>query len=173
MVQSNHGWQNQYDESERENITAHLIHQPYVSGADMYQVVHQALHYWRYASISKQNNADVFMSHQRQLAVCGDWQGEGRVESAYVSAMRLLMRCHFIQGKIMTKVVIHWFRQDCRLADNPGFYGSAQAGSAPHFIDDVNPGVMISVRRGCGCTTLYPSSIVSCLNILRGIVAIR
>ena len=30
VVQSNHGWQNQYDESERENITAHLIHQPHV-----------------------------------------------------------------------------------------------------------------------------------------------
>lgn len=57
------------------------------TGLDRFE--HVALQRWRYANIDRQpvkSQVDV----RRRLAACGDWFVRGRVEGAYISAMRLL-----------------------------------------------------------------------------------
>ncbi len=51
--------------------------------------VHSDLHRWRYAGTSVAADEDYLIDHKNQLAACGDWCIEGRVEAAFLSARAL------------------------------------------------------------------------------------
>ena len=44
---------------------------------------------WRYANIEKQNGQDFFIDKKQNIAFCGDWFIQGRIESAYISGAHL------------------------------------------------------------------------------------
>jgi predicted NAD/FAD-dependent oxidoreductase len=50
------------------------------------------LHRWRYAMADPRTGPACFVDPDRQLAVCGDWCVDGRVEAAFISAMDLAAR---------------------------------------------------------------------------------
>lgn len=51
--------------------------------------IHQALHFWRYASVSSKALSEPLLDRENCLAVCGDWTEGGRVEGAFLSAYKL------------------------------------------------------------------------------------
>ncbi len=57
---------------------------------DKTQIIHSDLHRWRYANISKQTGAKCLIDPKNNLAVCGDWLIQGRIESAFISAMQMI-----------------------------------------------------------------------------------
>lgn len=48
------------------------------------------LHRWRYANAPEQNSAHAFIDLDNNIAACGDWCIEGRVEAAFASAYYLV-----------------------------------------------------------------------------------
>ena len=46
-----------------------------------------ALHAWRYANMKK-TPLQLLVDEKNQLAACGDWCLQGRIESAFISAIR-------------------------------------------------------------------------------------
>ena len=50
---------------------------------------HKDLHRWRYANIQRQAGEPCFFDAANQLAACGDWCIEGRVEAAFLSGQAL------------------------------------------------------------------------------------
>lgn len=58
-----------------------------VVGCNMNIAEHKSLHAWRYANISKQNSPHSFIDTKNQIATCGDWHIQGRIESAFLSAV--------------------------------------------------------------------------------------
>ena len=51
--------------------------------------IHQAVHFWRYASVSSEALSAPLIDPDNHLAVCGDWTEGGRVEGAFMSAHKL------------------------------------------------------------------------------------
>ena len=56
---------------------------------DMSKASYIGLQGWRYANIEKQNGQDFFIDKKQNIAFCGDWFIQGRIESAYISGARL------------------------------------------------------------------------------------
>lgn len=52
-------------------------------------VLQNTVHRWRYAAVNRPLGEDYLLSKAHQLAACGDWCLEGRVEGAYLSGQRL------------------------------------------------------------------------------------
>jgi hypothetical protein len=45
-----------------------------------------ALHRWRYANVVTSAPSDYLLDERQQLAACGDWCRQGRIEAAWLSA---------------------------------------------------------------------------------------
>ena len=56
---------------------------------DMTQADHQAIHRWRYANHPKRKGPSHLILPQHNLALCGDWFIQGRIEAAFTSANAL------------------------------------------------------------------------------------
>lgn len=54
----------------------------------MRKAEHIDLHRWRYANIHKQSGEPALIDMNHRLAAIGDWCIQGRIESAFFSAMQ-------------------------------------------------------------------------------------
>jgi predicted NAD/FAD-dependent oxidoreductase len=60
-----------------------------VTGFDSSQASCRSLQRWRYANMGAQPNQDGFIDFDENLAACGDWCIQGRVESAFLVGQRV------------------------------------------------------------------------------------
>lgn len=60
-----------------------------VTNSKIGDILHSDIHKWRYANIGKQNSLSSYFDQQNQIGLCGDWCVQGRVESAFLSALSL------------------------------------------------------------------------------------
>ena len=87
LVHSTNDWADSHIESQQEEVLKRLCEQTsFVIGHDVSKATHKSLHRWRYANREKQKNQKIWIDEAQQLAVCGDWTKQGRVESAFLSA---------------------------------------------------------------------------------------
>ena len=93
LVHSTNLWAERNIDAEAEWVTAYLCEElARVINLDISQVDHVALHRWLYANIGKQQGEEFFIDCDSRLAAAGDWCIHGRIESAYLSALRLAQR---------------------------------------------------------------------------------
>jgi len=61
-----------------------------VIGCDASLAKHANIHRWRYANAEKRYGKKALVDAENKLAVCGDWLIQGRIESAFESAVALV-----------------------------------------------------------------------------------
>ena len=59
---------------------------------DMHHAQHISLHRWLYAGVTEAVGQDYLLDVEHQLAACGDWCIEGRIEAAFLSGHSLGMQ---------------------------------------------------------------------------------
>ena len=57
-----------------------------IAGINRQQLVHQDIKRWTYVNLPRQFGNKAFIDKTQQLAACGDWCIQGRVEAAFTSA---------------------------------------------------------------------------------------
>lgn len=90
VIHSSNGWASEnFDRSPRElevSLGTELLR---LCGIDWRLAECTSLHRWRYASTRRDLGQDFVLDIPRGLAACGDWCRQGRVEGAFLSAVRL------------------------------------------------------------------------------------
>ena len=93
LAHSTNAWSEAHIENDLDWAKEHLIAElSAITGFDMTAAEHQAIHRWRYANIGKQTGEKSLFDPQLKIGVCGDWLIQGRIESAYISAMDLVKK---------------------------------------------------------------------------------
>ncbi len=86
LAHTNNQWADTHMEDNSNDIKNHLLNElSDIIHYDARQADHIDLHRWRYANITKQSGENALIDSDNQLAACGDWCIEGRVESAFLS----------------------------------------------------------------------------------------
>lgn len=87
QVLATNDWAEAHMEDDDTAVTSHLLQEvAKVIGQPVDHAKHTVLHRWRYANIAKQSGEAALVDVDNQLAACGDWCIQGRVESAFTSA---------------------------------------------------------------------------------------
>ena len=87
VIQANNLWAEKNLHAPTENITQHMLAEVrQISGIDTTKASHVELKRWVYANMSTQHTQSVYLDNHLQLAACGDWCRQGRVEAAFLSA---------------------------------------------------------------------------------------
>lgn len=90
LVHSTNKWADLHIDDDRLQVVDYLCQQTSrVIGHDVSVATHKDIHGWRYANIKKMKGKTHLIDHQNQIAICGDWFIQGRIESAINSAIRL------------------------------------------------------------------------------------
>lgn len=90
VVMSRNLWATQhFDAAEAWVIDAMMQDLSAVLGEQVFSAKQRLLKKWHFANAPKMPIQEVLMDKQFQLASCGDWCISGRVESAFVSALKL------------------------------------------------------------------------------------
>ena len=90
LVHSTNQWANQHINEDKQAVLKELIKvTSSIIERDASQASHQVIHRWRFANIAKQVPKPILMDAQHNLAACGDWCIQGRVEAAFTSATSL------------------------------------------------------------------------------------
>lgn len=93
IIQTTSEWAEAHMEDDLEETKQQLEHEVLallpISKAD---ILHSAIHRWRYADVSAAMEKDYLLDTQHKLAACGDWCLGGRVENAFLSAYRLAQK---------------------------------------------------------------------------------
>lgn len=90
LINSTNDWAEQHLDDDRSNVQATLCREvSEVIGHNVSHADHIALHGWRYANIGRQSGEASLIDEENQLAACGDWCIQGRVEAAFTSALDL------------------------------------------------------------------------------------
>lgn len=93
IAHSTNQWAEDNIESSPEKVTSHLISElSDIIGLDLASSDHIDLHRWRYANARKQTGQKAYIDFDNNLAACGDWCIEGKVEAAFNSA------CHIVES---------------------------------------------------------------------------
>lgn len=83
-------WADAHIEDDSKSVQAHIVSElAKVTGVRVDHADHIGLHRWRYANVAKQQGEASLIDYENQLGACGDWCIQGRVESAFTSAMHL------------------------------------------------------------------------------------
>ena len=86
LVHATNKWADANFEQEQALTKKHLIAETQsILDIDLNKADFTALHAWRYANMKKRPQLNL-VDHHHQLAACGDWCHQGRVESAFISA---------------------------------------------------------------------------------------
>ena len=86
LVHSTNAWADRHIDDNQADVRAYLSEQTHrVTGLDVSQANYVDLHAWRYANIGRQHRSIAIDTH-KQIAACGDWTIQGRVEAAFTSA---------------------------------------------------------------------------------------
>lgn len=90
VVQSTNVWADAHLEEPKEKVEAQLIDELVtLTGLDGMEASYRSLHRWRFASTPTPAGRDFLLDADQQLAACGDWCIQGRVEAAFISATAL------------------------------------------------------------------------------------
>jgi len=90
LVQTSPEWADEHIDMRPDRVESTLISElQELIDIDWPVPVHSDLHRWRYAGTSVAADEDYLIDHKNQLAACGDWCIEGRVEAAFLSARGL------------------------------------------------------------------------------------
>jgi predicted NAD/FAD-dependent oxidoreductase len=90
LVNSTNQWAEEHIDDDRDDVVHYLCEQvSAIIGHDVTRASHKAIQGWRYANIEEQANEPYYIDANQQLAVCGDWCIEGRVEAAFISGFQL------------------------------------------------------------------------------------
>ena len=90
LVHSTNLWANEHLHDARETVLAYLCQQTSETiGYDVSNAAHQAVHGWHFANLEKQVGPTFYLDANAQIAACGDWCIQGRVEAAFASGQSL------------------------------------------------------------------------------------
>ena len=90
LVHSTNLWANTHLHDARETVLAYLCQQTSEAlGHDVSNAAHQAVHGWHFANLEKQIGPTHYLDADAQIAACGDWCIQGRVEAAFSSGRAL------------------------------------------------------------------------------------
>lgn len=90
VVHATNAWAAENLNTDLDTVKQHLLAEiQRVSGIDVKLARHIDVKRWVYANLPKQAGAPFFVDQQQQLAACGDWCIQGRVEAAFTSASAL------------------------------------------------------------------------------------
>jgi renalase len=86
LVHATNAWADAHLEDNKHEVQAYLSEQTrMVTGVQVAQAKYADVHAWRYANVGRQKRS-IALDPQRQIAACGDWVIQGRVEAAFTSA---------------------------------------------------------------------------------------
>lgn len=86
LVHSTNKWADEHIDDNRDHVAKHLCNQASeLIGHDLSSASHKSIHGWRFAHIEKQAGETHLIDPTQNIAVCGDWLIQGRVESAFTS----------------------------------------------------------------------------------------
>ena len=88
VAHSRNEWADIHIDKDRELSKQHMLSKV-KSLIAIEKPTHATLHAWRFANIQKQNSELFFVDNNQQISACGDWCIQGRVESAFISALKL------------------------------------------------------------------------------------
>ncbi|MDG2032646.1 MAG: FAD-dependent oxidoreductase [Rhodospirillales bacterium] len=90
LVHSTNLWADAHLQDARESVLAYLCRQTSETiGHDVSDAAHQSVHGWHFANLEKQIGATHHLDADAQIAACGDWCIQGRVEAAFTSGRAL------------------------------------------------------------------------------------
>lgn len=90
LVHSSNQWADEHMDQAPDYLRRYLRQQASeIIGCDLGAANHQAVHSWRFAIVPPQSGDTHFLDPAQNLAVCGDWFIQGRVESAFTSALAM------------------------------------------------------------------------------------
>lgn len=87
LVHSTNKWSDGHNQDDDESVIQHLCSQlQQVIGLDVTGADCTLLKHWPYANMKKRKANKYYLDRTLQLAACGDWCIQGRVEAAFLSA---------------------------------------------------------------------------------------
>jgi renalase len=90
VIQTSNSWAIENLERPSEEITEAILEElALVLPFKLPEHIVSSLQRWRYSRVVKSLKQDYLLDPQSMLAGCGDWGVEGRVEGAFISAMKL------------------------------------------------------------------------------------
>ncbi len=90
LVHATNRWADCHMNDQASEIMAYLCNQTTtVLSQTVAHADHMSLHRWPYANVAKHKQQQIYMDPCAQLAACGDWCIQGRIEAAYESAALL------------------------------------------------------------------------------------
>lgn len=90
LVHSTNNWADEHINDKRDQVMNHLCKQTSeIIGHDLSKANHMAIHAWRFANIEKQTGETHLLDMDQNIAVCGDWFIQGRVEAAFTSGFKM------------------------------------------------------------------------------------
>lgn len=86
LVHSTNGWADEHIDDDRDEVMNYLCDQTsQIIGHNLNDADHKAIHGWRFATAEKQHDGTHFYDEYENIAVCGDWCIQGKVEAAFTS----------------------------------------------------------------------------------------
>jgi len=93
VVHSTNAWADAHADDDIDAVRRHLLEEcREATGIDTASAAFVDVHRWRYANIDRQDGDLYALDPDQQLAACGDWFVQGRVEGAFKSADALAER---------------------------------------------------------------------------------
>lgn len=90
LAHSTNKWASEYINHDRDWVKDYLCKElSKIIKKDISEATYTGLQGWRYANAKKQNGQKFFIDKERNIALCGDWFIQGRIESAYISGSQL------------------------------------------------------------------------------------
>jgi predicted NAD/FAD-dependent oxidoreductase len=90
LVNSTNKWADEHIDDNKDEVMDYLCKQTsQIIRHDLNKANHKALHGWRFANIEKQTSETHFVDKDQNIAVCGDWLIQGRVEAAFTSGFEM------------------------------------------------------------------------------------
>ena len=90
MVHSTNDWADKNSNLDSKEVIDYMCNEvKFVLGFNVNNAVHKDVHFWRYANIGNQTGESYLLDEKRNIALCGDWFIQGRIEAAFLSANRL------------------------------------------------------------------------------------
>ena len=90
LIHSTNDWADAHIDDNRKFIEKHLCDETSEAiGHNMLKAAHRAIHGWRFANIDKSNDETCHVDPDAQIAACGDWCIQGRIEAAFRSGHEL------------------------------------------------------------------------------------
>jgi len=90
VLQASNDWSQALLDTDQNWVREELLREgSQIIGTDLTSAPFIQMHRWRYANVVQPASRSLLLDHTNQLAACGDWCIEGRVEGAVESAIML------------------------------------------------------------------------------------